>query len=167
MEKISQRDYAISTIEKLKRVCGKELFDLNGVFVMPSKEMRVFLLDKLYKPLEFEINKAYFAGFVPIRYAMWFGFNDNKKATAFGEGHANLRGKMSHNIEWGISETIEEHEKMPRPLELMLYVKANEDDLLVIPDDVFSRELVLNLTSPIGSSGNLVIFNKVNLSKIK
>lgn len=144
MEEIPPRDYAISAIEELKRARGKELFNLNGVFNMPHEEMNAFLLDEVYNTLGNKIYRSYSDGFLPIKYVMYFGFN-NGKLIAFSDGEANLRGRISQEIGCGINEAIEEHENNPKALELRLYVKAaHEENLLIVPSDFFSRELVLN-----------------------
>ncbi len=146
MEKSNQREYAIKTIAELRRVPGTGLFDFGSILAMPTRDLQAYLQDEVYRPLESRLRNASRDGFGAVSYLLYSAFDRDKDLIAlhFVERVQIPGGRVPDKIEEGLNLTGERHIVKPKPIELMLYVKAIQDEPLLLPDDVFARELVFN-----------------------
>lgn len=143
MKKFDQRNYAIKTIEGLRRAKGTKLFDFEHILAMPTGDLRVYLQDEVYRPLQGKLENASREGFGTISYALYSAFDRDKDLIAFDfvEGARLEAGRVPEKIEVGLNLTKERHILKPKPIELMLYVKAIQDEELLMPNDILSRSL--------------------------
>lgn len=144
MKKIDKREYAIQTIEGLRRVSGSSLFDFGNILALPTKELQTYLDDEVYRPLQSRLGNASRNGFESISYVLYSAYDRDKDQIAFHfvEGENITGGRVPERIEIGLNMTKERHIARPKPIELMLYVKALQDEPLFIPDSILSRGLV-------------------------
>ncbi len=140
-----QRDYAIQTIGRLRRAPGTRLFDFANIIAMPNRDLQTYLTDNVCRPLESRLGAAFREGFGAISYAFYSAFDRDKELIhfSFAEGVRISPGVMPEGIEIGINLTREKHIVKPKPVELMLYVKALQDEPFLMPDDFLSRKLTL------------------------
>jgi hypothetical protein len=146
MKKTDQRDYAIKTIEGLRRVSGISLFDFGSILAMPTRDLQTYLQDGVYRPLESRLRDASRDGFGAISYLLYSAFDKDKDLIAldFIQGVGIPGGRVPDKIEACLNLTGEKHIQKPKPIELMLYVKAIQDEPLLMPEDILTRELVFN-----------------------
>lgn len=142
---LNYRDSAIRNIEHLRRTKGVGLFDFGSILAMPTRGLQEYLTNSVYRPLERSLNVASRNGFGTVSYVLYSAFDRDKDliVSSFVEGAPIPNGRMPEGIEAGINLIGERHIVKPRPVELMLYVKAIDPDLMLMPDDLFADRLAL------------------------
>lgn len=140
-----QRDVAIRNIESLRRTKGVGLFDFGSILAMPTRDLQTYLTDSVYRPLERSLNIASRNGFGSVSYVIYSAFDRDKDliSYSFVEGAPIPNGRMPEGIETGINLTREKHIVKPKPVDLMIYVKAIDPDLMLMPEDLFADRLTL------------------------
>ena len=140
MKKTNQREYAIQIIEGLRRASGSRLFDLGNILAFTTKDLQTYLVDEVYTPLQSRLGAAARDGFGAISYVFYSAHDLNKEQINFSfvEGENITSGRVPKLIEGGLNLTKEKHKAKPGPIEIMLYVKAIQDEPFVMPDDILS-----------------------------
>lgn len=138
-----QRDLAIRKIEELKRVRGIGLFDFANILAMPARDLQTYLADEVSKPLQRRLDAVSREGFGSASYVLFSAYDRSKEVIqySFVEGVPIPNGRIPEGIEVGINMTKERHIANPRPIELMLYVKAIDTEPLMMPDDILFDQL--------------------------
>ncbi len=140
-----QRDFAIKTIEGLRRVNGPTLFDLGNILPTSARDLQAYLEDEVRRPLEKRLRSASLEGFGAISYLVYSAYDRDKELInlSYESLEPISQEGLPKRIRHALYETEQKHIIKPRPIELMLYVKAIDSDPFVFSDDLLSRELSL------------------------
>lgn len=138
-----QRDLAIRKIQELRSVRGIGLFDFADILTRPTRELQVYLADEVCKPLQRRLDAVSRDGFGSASYVIFSAYDRSKEVIqySFVEGVPIYKGRMLEGIEAGINRVKKRHIADPKPLELMLYVKAIDPEPLLLPDDILFDQL--------------------------
>lgn len=137
-----QREFAIKTIEGLRRINGPTLFDLGDILAMPTKDLKEYLEAEVRRPLDKKLRNASREGYGAISYLIYSAYDIDKELVnlSYESLEPISQEGLPRRIEFALNETERKHIIKPRPIELMLYVKAIDSEPLVFSDDLLSRE---------------------------
>lgn len=140
-----QRDFAIKTIEGLRRVNGPTLFDLGNILPTSARDLQAYLEDEVRRPLEKKLRNASLEGFGAISYLVYSAYDRDKELInlSYESLEPISQEGLPKRIRHALYETEQKHIVKPRPVEFMLYVKAIDSDPFVFSDDLLSKELSL------------------------
>ena len=130
MVKISQREYALKSIDEMRDSKGETFCDINQYLTSPHPALSDYLMNGVHAPLQDKFKEAYNKGLNSFGYAIYSRYLGSNGVIAFSVGrqlvlHSPL---MPPSLEWGIHDTIEAHKKVVKPLEFIIFAKAFEGE---------------------------------------
>jgi hypothetical protein len=131
MEEISQRQYALDEVSRLRHANGIVFCDVNEEIELPFHGKFVnYLAREVSRPLEAKFKRAYEERKGLIAYVMYSEYAEGDRRTiAFSSGmRISPYPNMPHSIEWGLHDLVEAHRELSQKIELILYVKALEEE---------------------------------------
>ncbi len=140
-----QREFAIKTIEGLRRINGPTLVDLGTILAMPHRDLQAYLEDEVRRPLDKKLRNASREGYGAISYLIYSAYDRDKELVnlSYESLEPISQEGLPRKIEFALRETERKHIVKPKPIELMLYVKAIDSEPFVFSDELLSREFSL------------------------